>query len=454
MKAEISRPGDEFSQQKRKRSYDKENSNSSMKCSKWSLGGDVGTDPPLLADMGLSILQDEEEMTGPTPTPPATEVNTSNPPPAPKVLQQSNQNVVGHGSFLPDDLVNEEEFFVYKRRRIDAIAGDDKFNRMSDELILAVFRWLPKFMLARCAQVCRRWKRLAFDESLWRRLDLGGKTLNPGVVGRVILRGSSILRLAKAEVDGPIFSPQLQYLPSLPPIRSKLQYLDLSMAAIEPPALEELLSVCFDLKKLSLEHCTLNQTICTHIANNHNLDTLNMAMCYGLNHSCIVNILTNCKKLVSLNLAWTGLSSEDLRVICRRFPKSLERLNISGCRNTLSDTHVRLLAEQSPGLVELDVSDCTQLTAASVSTIISELRHTEYLAFSRCYTIQPDAYLELKSMPHLLYLDLYGILNESALSTLRQSLPHIQINKYLFSSVARPTVGIRRTSVWGLRVRD
>lgn len=54
---------------------------------------------------------------------------------------------------------------------------------------------------------------------------------------------------------------------------------------------------------------------------------------------------------------------------------------------------VRLLAEQSPGLVELDVSDCTQLTAASVSTIISELRHTEYLAFSRCYTIQPDAYL-------------------------------------------------------------
>lgn len=71
---------------------------------------------------------------------------------------------------------------------------------MSDELILAVFRWLPKFMLARCAQVCRRWKRLAFDESLWRRLDLGGKTLNPGVVGRVILRGSCILRLAKAEV--------------------------------------------------------------------------------------------------------------------------------------------------------------------------------------------------------------------------------------------------------------
>ena len=72
---------------------------------------------------------------------------------------------------------------------------------MTDEVILAIFRWLPKFMLARCAQVCQRWKRLACDESLWRRLDLGSKSLKPGVVGRVILRGASILRLAKAEVS-------------------------------------------------------------------------------------------------------------------------------------------------------------------------------------------------------------------------------------------------------------
>ncbi|KAK8744405.1 hypothetical protein OTU49_000778, partial [Cherax quadricarinatus] len=454
MKVNVASSGEEFPHHTRKRSYDKENSNNNMKCTRWSLGGDVGTNPPLLADMGLSILQDEEAAGVPTPTPPTTEVNVDNPPPPPKVLQQSNQNIISNGSFFSDDSVNEEEFFVYKRRRLDAIAGGDKFNRMSDELILAVFRWLPKFMLARCAQVSRRWKRLAFDETLWRRLDLGGKTLKPGVVGRVILRGSNILRLAKAEVGNPIFSPQLHYLPSIPPIRSKLQYLDLSMAAIEPQALEELLSVCFDLKKLSLEHCTLTQSVCSHIANNSNLETLNLAMCYGLCHSYLVNILNHCKRLQSLNLAWTALSAGDLGVICRRFPASLERLNISGCRNTLSDAHVRLLAEQAPGLVELDVSDGTQLTASAVSIIISELRHVEYLAFSRCYTIHPDAYLELKSMPHLLYLDVYGILSENALSTLRLSLPHININKYLFSSVARPTVGIRRTSVWGLRVRD
>ena len=54
----------------------------------------------------------------------------------------------------------------------------------------------------------------------------------------------------------------------------------------------------------------------------------------------------------------------------------------------------------------------------------------------------------------LLYLDVFGMLNDSMLQTLRAKLPNIEINKFYFSSVARPTVGIRRTSIWGLKVRE
>lgn len=61
---------------------------------------------------------------------------------------------------------------------------------------------------------------------------------------------------------------------------------------------------------------------------------------------------------------------------------------------------------------------------------------------------------ELKSMKNLLYLDVYGILDDRDLATVRDNLPNIKVNKYLFSSVARPTVGVRRTSIWGVRVRD
>lgn len=53
----------------RKCRYDKENANTSMKCVRWSLGGDVGTNPTL-ADMGLAVLQDEEASChAPSPSP-------------------------------------------------------------------------------------------------------------------------------------------------------------------------------------------------------------------------------------------------------------------------------------------------------------------------------------------------------------------------------------------------
>ena len=42
----------------------------------------------------------------------------------------------------------------------------------------------------------------------------------------------------------------------------RLQYLDLSMAIIEPTGLWELLSACRFLRKLSLENCTIDDNVC------------------------------------------------------------------------------------------------------------------------------------------------------------------------------------------------
>ena len=61
------------------------------------------------------------------------------------------------------------------------------FNDMPEEIVLHVFKWLPKTTLAKCALVSKRWLKITQDESLWRRLDLGLRTVPPGVVGQVIL---------------------------------------------------------------------------------------------------------------------------------------------------------------------------------------------------------------------------------------------------------------------------
>ena len=54
----------------------------------------------------------------------------------------------------------------------------------------------------------------------------------------------------------------------------------------------------------------------------------------------------------------------------------------------------------------------------------------------------------------MLALDVFGMMKETALNQLRELMPNIEINKFPFSSIARPTTGLRRTSLWGLRVRD
>lgn len=76
----------------------------------------------------------------------------------------------------------------------------DWFNCLSDEIILMIFRWLPKIALTRCALVCKRWHRLSADETLWTRLDCSMKVLEPGALGHILSRQVIILKLSQAEV--------------------------------------------------------------------------------------------------------------------------------------------------------------------------------------------------------------------------------------------------------------
>ncbi|XP_067677623.1 S-phase kinase-associated protein 2-like [Haliotis asinina] len=332
------------------------------------------------------------------------------------------------------------------------IDGQDHFNNMYDEAILKVFQWLPKFVLASCARVCSRWNRLVMDESLWKRIDLSNKALGPGTLGNVINRGVRILRLAKAEIENPLFTGPTKEIKASSMYR--VQYLDLSMAAIGVDTLEQLFSVCTDLKKISLENAELSDNICSYIGENKDLDTLNLCMCRGITANGLVPIMSNCRKLDSINLAWTSLDRNNVMYVTLCLPDSVRKLNISGCRDNITDEDVLQLCRACPYLNELDLSDSTSITCASVHHIADHLTELEHLALSRCYHIASTTFPVLDKIGNLLALDLFGMFREDALQVVRRSMRHIEINKFPFSSIARPTTGIRRTSIWGIRVRD
>jgi len=51
-------------------------------------------------------------------------------------------------------------------------------------------------------------------------------------------------------------------------------------------------------------------------------------------------------------------------------------------------------------------------------------------------------------------LDIFGVVDERGLQKLHSLLGSaIVLNQQRFSYVARPTYGLRRTSIWGLRTR-
>lgn len=168
---------------------------------------------------------------------------------------------------------------------------ENYFSRLSDEMVLSIFKWLPKKLLLRCGKVCHRFNNIAQDETLWVRLDMGKKVISSGGVGKIIGRGVVILRLAQSSIADNIFDmkPSADYV-------CKLQYLDLSLCEISKSGLKELLSTCKLLKKLSLERVTLNDDICCEIVKNVQLEALNLTMCEGINNVfCIKKLMTELK---------------------------------------------------------------------------------------------------------------------------------------------------------------
>ena len=330
------------------------------------------------------------------------------------------------------------------------IGGCDYTDLLSDEVLISVLKWLPKTTLIRCVRVCKRWSRLSTDESLWRRMDFANKTLKPGVLGHILNRGVAVLRLTKSTINMPLYSENMLSSPQL----TRVQYLDLSMATVDTSCLEHLLSQCQLLRKLSLENCPINDAICRFIGRNQNMEVLNLAMCQGLDENGLVPLCNNLKRLDSLNVSWTNMSRGAVLYMVICLSASITKLNLSGCRETLLDEDIQQLCGSCPHLKELDLSDATLLTASSVEHVVRGLPGLEYIALNRCYHVAATSLLYLSHIQSLLALDVFGMLRESALYQLRSAMPNIQINKFPFSSIARPTTGIRRTSIWGLRVRD
>lgn len=338
------------------------------------------------------------------------------------------------------------------------------FDRLSDEILLNIFKWLPRPYMLKYSLVCKRWYRLMEDESLWKYHDLSSKKISVELLIKLLNKGLVILSAGNCDFRAS-FKKRITQNAQINTIETQLEFhlnsiikleiVDFTGCTLTTNALNLILKTTKYLKKISLEALELDTETCLYLSYNRQLDTLNLANCTGITYDGLVNLVHNLKKLSSLNLAWTSLNRESIILLCSYLPITIEKFNISGCRTTLLDDDIYSLCNTCPNLKELDISDAHSLTNYSIDIISSRLFNLEYIALSRCYSILPAAYLSLSNISSLIAIDAFNILKDKSIDLLKESMQQLQfVNRYPFSSIARPTCGFRRTSIWGCHVKD
>ncbi|KAJ7335052.1 hypothetical protein JRQ81_012993 [Phrynocephalus forsythii] len=376
----------------------------------------------LLSGMGVSVLKDK--------------LDNENTP---------QELLVSVGPPVKRQKVKDTEFALARPPRLlrEAATGIS-WDTLPDELLLGIFSYLSLTDLLKIAQVCRRWRRLSLDESLWQTLDLAGKNLLPGVIGQLLPLGITAFRCPRSCIGDPLFKTSR-------PLR--VQHMDLSNSTIEVADLQSILSRCQRLQNLSLEALILSDDIIKSIAQNSSLVRLNLSGCSGFSAETLEVLLNSCPRLQELNLAWCDFTADHIKAAVHHIPSEITQLNLSGYRQNLQMSDIKALLERCNSLIQLDLSDSVMLKPDCFQ-YFHQLPYLEHLSLSRCYQIPPAALLELGEISTLKTLQVFGIVTPSSLQLLKATLPRIKINTSQFTTIARPTFGCKKNQeIWGIQCR-
>uniref|UniRef100_A0A3Q3W0H0 F-box domain-containing protein n=1 Tax=Mola mola TaxID=94237 RepID=A0A3Q3W0H0_MOLML len=329
-----------------------------------------------------------------------------------------------HQRLISKGKENDSSQFVLARRsrkKKESMSGIS-LDHLPDELLLRILFYLPLQDLLRMSIVSKHWHCLTFDESLWRSVDLEGMTHLDSALQQVLKTGVRRLRCPRSYVQEFCFT-------GTRPLQ--LIQMDLSNSIIPTSALESIICHCRLLEYLSLEGQQLSDAIISSLSKNPDLLQLNLSGCSGFTAPALASMLKSCTSIEQLNISWCVFNNDHVKSVVNNLCSSVIHLNLSGYRENLKLDVLSLLP--------LHYSDST-LLMADCFLILKQLKHLLHLSLSRCYQIHLAALTDVDQMfPALCLLDVFGIVHNSHLPTLKEEMPHVSINSRPFSSIARPT---------------
>ncbi|KAM5173064.1 F-box and leucine-rich repeat protein 13 [Mantella aurantiaca] len=351
--------------------------------------------------------------------------------------------------------------------------GEDAVSQLPQKAILKIFAFMDLIDLARSAQVCRSWKIIAQNSSLWNSIDFSSvkhriqdkfvmtilRKCRPYVI-RLNLRRCSSLLWSTFKGIGDCKNLQDLNLSECPNLNDEamkviiegcptLLYLNLSHTEITNATLRVMSRYLLNLQYLSLAYSRkftdkglqylgsgkgchkiiyLDLSGCTQIsidgfkhiaAGCGSLQHLKINDMFTLTDSCLIALLEKCHNLASVSLLGSPhLSDAAFKVLAHG--KKLVKIRIEG-NNRITDTSIKAISRSCPSLNHIYLADCQKITDISLKAI-SSLKNITVLNVADCIRISDPGVRQVLEGPSgikIKELNLTNCLRVSDLSLLR-----------------------------------
>lgn len=275
--------------------------------------------------------------------------------------------------------------------------------RLPDSIFLKVFSLLPHTTLCQLALVCKHWRRLAYDGSLWRFVNLHrlkpyyldeltgerlGKQLKQLTLWRcsisienlfqlanacpqlqeIILRRNTLKQQRRRDIRKLLF-PELRVIDArdVQGYVSHVVELIASAPNLEKLAIDGTMDGFFDhavfrnipnLKILDCSRCMdlLDEGVTILARSCPKLESLSLMRCYMIEGSTLPFLFQRCKSFKSLSLAYTHVT-DNVIYSCDLSTSCLEELDISHCPGISSDS-IAYITSKLVDMTYLNVNSC------------------------------------------------------------------------------------------------
>lgn len=240
------------------------------------------------------------------------------------------------------------------------------FDRLSDEVILRVFSYLPHKEILRISTVCKRWLRVASDSRLWTHV-----SLRPEASGLHVTNADLLVNII-----GQRFG-------------SSLKYIELPIELITHTILHELASKCPNLNQILLDFSTAMQlhdfnalysfptklqTICICLSEVIFMEGFMRKIYNFINGLEVLHLIGTYERAVEHS---EEESEEIYEVInihkLRSAVPNLRIINLYGI-NFIDDSHVEAFASSCADLEYLGLNFCSKFTGSSLQVLLQKCK--------------------------------------------------------------------------------